>query len=148
MNFGICQRVPHICIGSLATFSLLPSLGISVPKDFRTVSWIPNFSQKVMSSFERLQLWKISFPHSFTSFLSHFRFFTFTKLRKYYVIVCLLFLLLTIFLNFRLALQNAKTEHMVMKISQPIFGILVALTKNEVTKICNEPGILTWPQMI
>ena len=27
-----------------------------------------------------------------------------------------------------------------MKISQPIFGILVALTKNEVTKICNEAG--------
>ena len=27
-----------------------------------------------------------------------------------------------------------------MKISQPIFGILVALTKNEVMKICNEPG--------
>ena len=39
------------------------------------------------------------------------------------------------------ALQNAKTEHMEMKISQPIFGILVALTKNELTKICNEPGI-------
>ena len=28
-----------------------------------------------------------------------------------------------------LALQNAKTEHMEMKITQPIFGILVALTK-------------------
>ena len=28
-----------------------------------------------------------------------------------------------------------------MKILQPIFGILVALTKNELTKICNEPGI-------
>ena len=27
-----------------------------------------------------------------------------------------------------------------MKISQPIFGILVVLTKNELTKICNEPG--------
>ena len=37
--------------------------------------------------------------------------------------------------------RQAKTEHMEMKISQPIFGILVALTKNEVTKICNEPGI-------
>ena len=34
-----------------------------------------------------------------------------------------------------------KMEHMEMKISQHIFGILVALTKNEVTKICNEPGI-------
>ena len=30
---------------------------------------------------------------------------------------------------------------MELKISQPIFGILVALTKNEVTKICNEQGI-------
>jgi hypothetical protein len=30
---------------------------------------------------------------------------------------------------------------MEMKISQPIFGILVVLTKNEFTKICNEPGI-------
>ena len=30
---------------------------------------------------------------------------------------------------------------MELKISQPIFGILVALTKNEVTKISNEPGI-------
>ena len=29
-------------------------------------------------------------------------------------------------------------EHIEM---EPIFGILVALTKNEVTKICNEPGI-------
>ena len=28
-----------------------------------------------------------------------------------------------------------------MKILQPIFGILVILTKNEPTKICNEPGI-------
>ena len=27
-----------------------------------------------------------------------------------------------------------------MKILQPMFGILVALMKNEVTKICNEPG--------
>ena len=27
-----------------------------------------------------------------------------------------------------LALQNAKTEHMEMKITQPIFGILVAMT--------------------
>ena len=30
-------------------------------------------------------------------------------------------------------------EHMEMKILQPIFGILVVLTKNELTKICNEP---------
>ena len=30
---------------------------------------------------------------------------------------------------------------MEMKISQPIFGILVVLTKNKVTKIFNEPGI-------
>ena len=30
---------------------------------------------------------------------------------------------------------------MEMKISQRIFGIVVALTKNELTKICNEPGI-------
>ena len=37
-----------------------------------------------------------------------------------------------IFLNFCLAclaLQNAKPKHMEMKIMQPIFGILVALTK-------------------
>ena len=37
-----------------------------------------------------------------------------------------------IFLNFCLAclaLQNAKTEDMEMKITQPILGILVALTK-------------------
>ena len=36
--------------------------------------------------------------------------------------------------------RQAKMEHMEMKILQPIFGILVALPKNEVTKICNEPG--------
>ena len=36
--------------------------------------------------------------------------------------------------------RQAKTELMEMKISQPIFGILVVLTKNELTKICNEPG--------
>ena len=30
---------------------------------------------------------------------------------------------------------------MEMKISQPFFGILVVLTKNELTKICNELGI-------
>ena len=54
-------------------------------------------------------------------------------LPKYYVLVYLLFLLSKE--------RKAKTEHMEMKISQPIFGILVALTKNEVTKICNESGI-------
>ena len=39
-----------------------------------------------------------------------------------------------LFLNFSLAclaLQNAKTEHMEMKITQPIFGILVALMKKQ-----------------
>ena len=36
--------------------------------------------------------------------------------------------------------RQAKTEQMEMKILQPIFGILVVLTKNELTKICNEPG--------
>ena len=30
---------------------------------------------------------------------------------------------------------------MEMKILQPNFGILVVLTKKELTKICNEPGI-------
>ena len=39
------------------------------------------------------------------------------------------------------ALQGAKAEHMEIKVSKPIFGILVALTKNELTKICNDPGI-------
>ena len=38
--------------------------------------------------------------------------------------------------------RQAKTE---MKILQPILGILVALTKNEVMTICNEPGIM-WIQ--
>ena len=37
--------------------------------------------------------------------------------------------------------RQAKTERMEMKILQFIFGILVVLTKNELTKICNEPGI-------
>jgi hypothetical protein len=37
--------------------------------------------------------------------------------------------------------RQAKTKHMEMRILQPIFGILVFLTKNEITKICNEPGI-------
>ena len=60
------------------------------------------------------------------------------KLPKYYVISLFIFLLSKE--------RQAKTEHMEMKISQPIFGILVALTKNEVTKICslkicNEQGI-------
>ena len=32
-------------------------------------------------------------------------------------------------------------KHMETKISQPIFGILVALRKNEAIKIYNEPGI-------
>ena len=36
--------------------------------------------------------------------------------------------------------RQAKTEHMEMKISQPIFSILVVLTKNELTKTYNEPG--------
>ena len=55
-----------------------------------------------------------------------------TKLPKYYIIVDLLFLLSKA--------RQAKTEHMEMKILQPIFGILVVLMKNELTKICNEPG--------
>ena len=37
--------------------------------------------------------------------------------------------------------RQAKTDHIKMKISKPNFGILVALTKNELSKICNEPGI-------
>ena len=37
--------------------------------------------------------------------------------------------------------RQAKTEHMEMKISKPIIGILVALTKNEVMKTRNEPSI-------
>ena len=49
-----------------------------------------------------------------------------TKILRNSLFILLLFF---IFLNFRLALQNAKTEHMEMKITQPIFGILVALTK-------------------
>ena len=65
-------------------------------------------------------------------FVIGFWLFLATKLPKYYVIVYLLFLLSKA--------RQAKTEHMEMKISQPIFGILEALTKNEVTKICNEPG--------
>ena len=37
--------------------------------------------------------------------------------------------------------RQARMEHMEMKISQPFFGILVALTKNQVMKIFNEQGI-------
>jgi hypothetical protein len=53
------------------------------------------------------------------------------KLPKYYVIVYLLFLLTKA--------RWAKTKPMEMKISQPIFGILVVLTKNELMKIYIEP---------
>ena len=57
------------------------------------------------------------------SFSSHFGFsFWPTKLEKYYVIVYLLYHYFYFCLTC-LALQNAKTEHMEMKISQPIFGI-------------------------
>ena len=55
-----------------------------------------------------------------------------TKLLKDYIIIYLFFLLSKT--------RQAKTEHMEMKILQPIFGILVALTKNEVMEMCNEPG--------
>ena len=76
------------------------------------------------------------------SFSSHFCFsFWPTKIQKYYIIIHLLF---HYFWNFQLAclaLQDAKTQHMEMKISKPFFYILVALTENELTKICNEPGI-------
>ena len=44
----------------------------------------------------------------------------------------------SLFLTFYLvclALQMQKTEHMEMKITQPTFGILVALTKNELNKM-------------
>ena len=37
--------------------------------------------------------------------------------------------------------KTGKNETHKMKILQPIFGILVALRKNELTKIYNEPGI-------
>ena len=36
--------------------------------------------------------------------------------------------------------EQGKTEHMEMKISQPIVGVLVDLRKNKLTKICNKPG--------
>ena len=36
--------------------------------------------------------------------------------------------------------RQAKMEHMERKILQPIFGILVVLTKNELKKTCNEQG--------
>ena len=39
--------------------------------------------------------------------------------------------------------SQAKTEHMEMKILQPIFGILVVLTKNEITKICNKRNLVS-----
>ena len=42
---------------------------------------------------------------------------------------------LQIFVLACLALQNAKMEHIAMKIMQLIFGILVALMKNELTKM-------------
>ena len=38
--------------------------------------------------------------------------------------------------------RQAKTECMDMNILQPIFGILVVLTKNEITKICNERNLV------
>ena len=56
-----------------------------------------------------------------------------TKLPKYPIIVYL-----------RKARQ-AKMEHIEMKILQPIFGIFVALTKNELTRTCNEPGVNRFP---
>ena len=37
--------------------------------------------------------------------------------------------------------KTGKNETHKMKILQPIFGILVALTKNKLTKIYNEAGI-------
>jgi hypothetical protein len=65
-------------------------------------------------------------------FITNFRFsFWLTKLPKYQN-VTEKFIYSLIFLNFCLtflALQNAKTEQMEMKITQPVFGILVALTK-------------------
>jgi hypothetical protein len=94
---------------------------------------------RVTSSFTRvfLRLIELFIPFSFWP----------TKLQKYYII----FYLITFFLNFCLAclacfaLQGAKAEHMEIKVSKPIFGILVALTKNELTKICNEPGKILSP---
>ena len=47
----------------------------------------------------------------------------------------------SLFTFFTVQGKQAKTEHMEVKILQPIFGILVVLAKNELTKICNEPGI-------
>ena len=63
--------------------------------------------------------------------LAHYKFSFFvllnkvTKIPKCYVIVYLLFYIS----KFSSCLQNARTEHMEMEIVQPIFGILVALTK-------------------
>ena len=73
-------------------------------------------------------------PFSYPGFLL----FLVTKLPKYYIIVYLLVLLSKA--------RQAKMGHMEMKISQPIFGILVVLTKNELTEICNEPGkwVMDW----
>ena len=62
-----------------------------------------------------------------------------TKLRKYYVIVYFFYH----FLNFHLAclaLQGAKTKRMEMKISKPIFGILVALMK----KMNLQKYVMSW----
>ena len=50
-----------------------------------------------------------------------------------YVILCVLFLLSKA--------RQAKMEQTEMKILQPLFGILVILTKNELTKICKEQGM-------
>ena len=70
------------------------------------------------------------------SFSSHFCNLVFGCFwQQSYEIVYLLFLLSKA--------RKAKTEHMQMKIFPSIFGILVALTKNEVAKICYEPG-LNW----
>ena len=68
------------------------------------------------------------------SISSHFGNFVFgcfwaTKLPKYYVIV--------VYFSFRLAHFALKTENIVQKITQPKWQ----KTKNEVTKICDEPGI-------
>jgi len=56
-----------------------------------------------------------------------------TKLPKYYIIVNLLF--------FTEQGKTGKKGTHVDEFSQPIFGILVIVTKNEPTKIFNEPGI-------
>ena len=70
-----------------------------------------------------------------------------TKIQKYYVICLFTFFkslahlalqmetLFTFLLSKARQARQAKTEHMEMKILQPIFGIMVVLTKNELTKI-------------